>query len=617
MDSLSAVRIRRLGQAIKDNYIMWKDSETVVDYLNFDYIIDAVVKLVLDEDLSPSSIGLYGDWGSGKSSLMKMVEQHLTSMDDKSILCIRFNGWLFEGYEDAKTALCGTILESIHKKEGLSSQVKGKVKKLWNKVDVQKILGKGIRYGLDYFMTGGILSLTDFTVSQITNALKKNAENITEEEITKALRSLKTDNNIRKDIKNFHNEFENILKETKIKHLVVFIDELDRCSPETILDIIEAMRLFLFAKGTSFVIGADQRLIEYAIKTKYKEVVGNNLDIGREYMEKVIQYPVNIPALDENEVEQYISCLLLEKDLDKDEFAEILQIIKGLKPLEKFDYEYLNQKKDGLAEKCKNSLYLAGQVASVLAKQINGNPRQCKRFLNTLFMRLDMAKSRHIELKKNVMAKLMLIEYFAAPLYKLVIDPENKGEFAKFESGEDDVILFKDYANNDWVKAWKNITCKISNENVSDYYYFSNSRFSYNQSVSSQLSPIGQLCLERLMAKNETNRKEAEEFLKDLSLMDRKHIANTLFEQMKIEDKIDNELFKSYVLVICNQYMTTEALLQIKSIPADKYTKGQKINLLKFVDILSPDEKESLKSYLGDNLEQIGNTLEHIIKRNR
>ena len=99
--------------------------------------------------------------------------------------------------------------------------------------------------------------------------------------------------------------------------------------------------------------------------------------------------------------------------------------------------------------------------------------------------------------------------------------------------------------------------------------------------------------------------------------MDRKHIANTLFEQMKIEDKIDNELFKSYVLVICNQDMTTEALLQIKSIPADKYTKGQKINLLKFVDILSPDEKESLKSYLGDNLEQIGNTLEHIIKRNR
>lgn len=596
---------------------MWKDSETIIDYLNFDYIIDAVVKLVLDEDLSPSSIGLYGDWGSGKSSLMKMVEQHLISMDDKSILCIRFNGWLFEGYEDAKTALCGTILESIHKKEGLSSQVKGKVKKLWNKVDVQKILGKGIRYGLDYFMTGGVLSLTDFTISQITNALKKNVENVTEKDITKALRSLKTDNNIRKDIKNFHNEFESILKETKIKHLVVFIDELDRCSPETILNIIEAMRLFLFAKGTSFVIGADQRLIEYAIKTKYKEVIGNNLDIGREYMEKVIQYPVNIPALDENEVEQYISCLLLEKDLDNNEFEEILQIIKKLKPLERFDYEYLNLKKAELANKCKKSLYLSGQISSVLAKQINGNPRQCKRFLNTLFMRLAMAKSRHIELKKNVMAKLMLIEYFATPLYKLVIDPKNKGEFAKFESGEDDVALFKDYANNDWVKAWKGITCKISDENISDYYYFSNSRFTYNQSVGLLLSPIGQLCLEKLMAKNETNRKEAEAFLKELSLMDRKHIANTLFERLKMEDKLDNDLFKSYALVICHNDMITEALLQIKSIPSDRYSQAQKIYLQNFVDILSPEEKESLKSYFGDNFGQIGKTLEHIIKKNK
>lgn len=547
---------------------------------------------------------------------MKMVEQHLTSMDGKSILCIRFNGWLFEGYEDAKTALCGTILESIHKKEGISSQVKGKVKKLWNKVDVQKILGKGIRYGLDYFMTGGVLSLTDFTISQITNALKKNVENVTDEEIANALRSLKTDSNIRKDIKNFHDEFEKILKETNIKHLVIFIDELDRCSPETILDIIEAMRLFLFAKGTSFVIGADQRLIEYAIKTKYKEVIGNNLDIGREYMEKVIQYPVNIPALDENEVEQYISCLLLEKDLNKEEFDDILQTIKGLKPLERFDYEYLNQKKADLAEKCRDSLYLSGQISSVLAKQINGNPRQCKRFLNTLFMRLDMAKSRHIELKKNVMAKLMLIEYFATPLYKLVIDPENKGEFAKFESGEEDVALFKDYANNDWVKAWKSITCKISNENVSDYYYFSNSRFTYNQPVGSQLSPIGQLCLDKLMAKTETNRKEAETYLKELSLMERKHIANTLFEQLKTEDKLDNELIKSYVSVICFKDMITEAMLQIKSIPADKYSKAQKINLLKFADILSPEEKDSLKSYLGDNLEQIGNTLEYIKKRN-
>lgn len=93
---------------------MWKDSETAVDYLNFDYIINTVIKIVLDDELSPSSIGLYGDWGSGKSSLMRMVDERLKNMNDDFILTVRFNGWLFEGYEDAKTALCGTILEKIH-----------------------------------------------------------------------------------------------------------------------------------------------------------------------------------------------------------------------------------------------------------------------------------------------------------------------------------------------------------------------------------------------------------------------------------------------------------------------------------------------------------------------
>ena len=92
---------------------MWKDSETIIDYLNFDYIIDAVVKLVLDEDLSPSSIGLYGDWGSGKSSLMHMCKKQLEEQKDGTV-CLLFNGWLYESYDDAKTAILASILDHIH-----------------------------------------------------------------------------------------------------------------------------------------------------------------------------------------------------------------------------------------------------------------------------------------------------------------------------------------------------------------------------------------------------------------------------------------------------------------------------------------------------------------------
>lgn len=581
---------------------LWKDSETVVDYLNFDYIIDAVVNIVLDEELSPSSIGLYGDWGSGKSSLMKMVETRLNEENDNTIMCIKFNGWLFEGYEDAKTALCGTILEKMHDNKKLSAKAKEKIKTLWDKVDVQKILGKGIHLGLDYLLTGGLISLTEFSISQIVQAVKKKVSGVSDEDIAEVLRSFKTETSVRKDIKDFQKDFSEILKESKINHLVVFVDELDRCTPETILDIIEAMRLFLFAKGTSFVIGADQRLIEYAIKTRYKDVIGNNLDIGREYMEKVIQYPVMIPALDENEVEQYISCLLLEKELEKEDFNKVLRIIRDLKPLEKFDYNLLSSKDEKLAEKCTDSLHLSVQISSVLARQINGNPRQCKRFLNMLFMRIQMAKSRKVDLDKNVMAKLMLIEYFSRRFYELVVNPENKEKFAIFEETGSEPTIFKDYSSDDWIQDWNKTSCKLATIDLKEYYYFSNSRLTYNHSAAAFLTPKGRVCLDMLVSKSDFKRTEAGKLIVNLSIGDRKYIAQSLYEQMKKDDIIDVELFKSYLVVVVSKDMVTDTIQQLKSIPARCFTKAHFIQLHNFLNLLSPEEMEAMKEHFGNNL---------------
>lgn len=593
---------------------LWKDSETVVDYLNFDYIIDAVVNIVLDEELSPSSIGLYGDWGSGKSSLMKMVETRLDEKKNDSIMCIKFNGWLFEGYEDAKTALCGTILEKMHDNKKLSAKAKKKIKTLWDKVDVQKILGKGIHLGLDYLLTGGLINLTEFSISQIVQAVKKKVSGVSDEDIAEVLRSFKTETSVRKDIKGFQKEFSEILKESKINHLVVFVDELDRCTPETILDIIEAMRLFLFAKGTSFVIGADQRLIEYAIKTKYKDVIGNNLDIGREYMEKVIQYPVMIPALDENEVEQYISCLLLEKELGKDDFDKVLKIIRDLKPLEKFDYNLLSSKDEKLAEKCTDSLHLSVQISSVLARQINGNPRQCKRFLNMLFMRIQMAKSRKVDLDKNVMAKLMLIEYFSKPFYELVVNPENKEKFAIFEETGNEPTVFKDYSSDDWIQDWNKTSCKLAKIDLKEYHYFSNSRLTYNHSAAAFLTPKGRVCLDKLVSKTDTERSEAGKLIPELSHTDRKYIAQSIYEQIKEDDKINIELFKSYLVVVARKDMVMDTILQLKSIPAKCFTNAHLIQLHKFLEFLSPEEMEVMKEHFGDKLES-GNKIIKSLQR--
>lgn len=91
---------------------MWPDKETEIDYLNFGYMVDLVVDIATNRELSPSTIGLYGDWGSGKSSLMKLAQKKIEEKNPKNkkkkdtvkSLCIEFNGWLFEGYEDTKTS---------------------------------------------------------------------------------------------------------------------------------------------------------------------------------------------------------------------------------------------------------------------------------------------------------------------------------------------------------------------------------------------------------------------------------------------------------------------------------------------------------------------------------
>ena len=62
---------------------MWKDSETEIDFLDFSYIVEIMKDTINDDKLLPSCIGLYGDWGSGKSSLMHMCKKQLEEQKEE------------------------------------------------------------------------------------------------------------------------------------------------------------------------------------------------------------------------------------------------------------------------------------------------------------------------------------------------------------------------------------------------------------------------------------------------------------------------------------------------------------------------------------------------------
>ena len=94
---------------------MWNDKETDLDLLDFQHLTAGLLSIINDGSLLPATIGVFGDWGSGKSSLLKMVHNELDK--EKDVLCISFNGWLFEGYDDAKAALLETIVKEISDKK--------------------------------------------------------------------------------------------------------------------------------------------------------------------------------------------------------------------------------------------------------------------------------------------------------------------------------------------------------------------------------------------------------------------------------------------------------------------------------------------------------------------
>ncbi|MEL7568471.1 MAG: P-loop NTPase fold protein [Dehalobacterium sp.] len=54
---------------------MWNDREPSIDFIGHSIIADSIKELIYDDDLSPLTIGVFGDWGVGKSSVLKMVEQ--------------------------------------------------------------------------------------------------------------------------------------------------------------------------------------------------------------------------------------------------------------------------------------------------------------------------------------------------------------------------------------------------------------------------------------------------------------------------------------------------------------------------------------------------------------
>lgn len=226
----------------------------------------------------------------------------------------------------------------------------------------------------------------------------------------------------------FREEFEELLAAADIDRLVVVVDDLDRCLPATAIETLEAIRLFLFVPGAAFVIAADEGMIEYAVRSHFPDLPLSSgpSTYARNYREKLIQVPFRLPPLGYVETKIYLTLLVAGSSLDTSSapFDTLLDL--GREALRRpwdgngLSRGVIEERLGAVSAELENALILADQLALPLAEGAQGNPRQIKRFLNTLNLRLAIADARGIgdDVNPAVLAKLMLAERFKADFFE-------------------------------------------------------------------------------------------------------------------------------------------------------------------------------------------------------
>ncbi len=410
------------------------DNETKVDLLNSEAIAQTIVKLIRERPERPVTIGVHGDWGAGKSSVLEMIEAGLEN--DKKVLCIKFNGWRFQGFEDAKIALIEGIVTELVDKKSLYSKAKDEVKDIFKRIDWLKAAKKTSGLLLTTFTGIPSPELIETLVSGLQSiasdpsqyATKENLDALTEQ--AGALLKEKEDGkNIPKEINEFRKSFDKLLKAAGIEQLVVLVDDLDRCLPDTAIETLEAIRLFIFTDKTAFVVAADEGMIEYAVRKHFPDFPDTSLHQAytRNYLEKLIQIPFKIPILGEIETKIYVTLLLIGSEIGEcSEFDNLIKIARERlkKPWESLplNSEIIRSTLGDKASKVQNALLLSDQVGPILASGTKGNPRQIKRFLNTLLLRHLTAEARGFgqSISLPILAKLMIAERFIPRLFEQI-----------------------------------------------------------------------------------------------------------------------------------------------------------------------------------------------------
>lgn len=416
------------------------DNPSAVDLLGFEDVVDVVREIVLRRDLDPVTVGVNAPWGGGKTTVLHLLRTRLATQDD--VLCLFVSPWEYDNKTDPTTALIDEVLG------GLEAALKQNKTRFDDVKDVLHKLRRRVKFAKAMKLAASsALTATLPGVGNLIDLFDENAEN--------------EEQSVDPTLQGFRAQFEELMEDPKLGPLdrvVVLVDDLDRSLPDTVVETLEVIKLFLSVKRMAFVIAADEDNVANAIGRRLA-TTGQPIT-ARHYMEKIVQVPVRVPALSRERTEEYLALLMLA---DLDGIQDAVERIKKTRPSA---CERLAERLDNaLPEDRQADIALAQQLTPLLHRQTVGNPRRLKRFLNAYWLRMSFASVRSITLQPHALAKLMLAELHYPELFGQMLSWLAAGnvaeKVAEIESGEGD--------HSQGVREWGQLPPNLSDENLSEY----------------------------------------------------------------------------------------------------------------------------------------------------
>jgi hypothetical protein len=290
------------------------DAPSTKPGLGFDFYAKALATVVRSS--APRfAVGIFGDWGSGKTTLMDAIRARLQG--DPSILLVEFNAWRYE----RERHLVGPLLDVL--REQLEAWVKEQEKQhaAKDRLEAVREAARKLRRAARAFLSGVTISAGlpgVVTVGADLGAMGDGDAEQAESLYHAAFRELEA------AVEEF--------RQGGVERVVVFVDDLDRCFPASALAVLESMKLFFDSQGFVFVVGLDRDVIARAITSKHPELeqtADARQRASAEYLEKVFQVPFSLPRIDVDQLDEYAGTLLETSGWSgpqRDDFIKIVQL---------------------------------------------------------------------------------------------------------------------------------------------------------------------------------------------------------------------------------------------------------------------------------------------------